>query len=424
MRNKSSRLPHGWRIERVGNLCEVGRGSSPRPIMDSVYFEGGTIPWVKIADATRSGKYLYETKEKVNDYGASFSRLLLKGSLIVAASGTLGYTQILGVDGCIHDGWLYLTGFKKLDKDFMYYYLQSRKDHFYTIAYGAAIQNINTTVLREMEIALPPLHVQRKIGGILSAYDDLIENNFRRIEILEEMVQAIYREWFVHFRFPGHEKVKIVDSSLGKIPDGWAVVSIKDVYDTRSGGTPSRKNNEYYVGGTINWVKTKELNERFIWDTEEKITELGLKQSSAKVLPPKTVLMAMYGANIGQLGILGNQASTNQACCAFLTHGNRYGYVYLYLFLRDHRDSIVNLRQGAAQQNVSQEILRDLPIVKPPVELVGQFTEVVEPFFDLIEALQRENANLRTSRDLLLPKLISGEVEVTDLNIGGGNAFT
>jgi type I restriction enzyme S subunit len=110
-------IPEGWEVKPIGDVAEVGRGSSPRPIADQKYFEGGTIPWIKIADATKSGKYLYETKQKVNEYGASFSRLLPKGSLIIAASGTLGYTQLLGVDGCIHDGWLYLINFNGIEKN-------------------------------------------------------------------------------------------------------------------------------------------------------------------------------------------------------------------------------------------------------------------------------------------------------------------
>lgn len=105
-------LPRSWKRTQIGSICDVVRGSSPRPIADQRYFEGGTIPWIKIADATKSGRYLYDSREKVNEFGASFSRLLRKGSLIVAASGTLGYTQMLGVSGCIHDGWLYLSGFR------------------------------------------------------------------------------------------------------------------------------------------------------------------------------------------------------------------------------------------------------------------------------------------------------------------------
>ena len=95
-----------WHKVKLGDLAKISRGSSPRPIADRRYFDGGAIPWIKIADATKSGKYLYKTKEHVNEFGASFSRILPKGSLIVAASGTLGYTQILGVSGCVHDGWM------------------------------------------------------------------------------------------------------------------------------------------------------------------------------------------------------------------------------------------------------------------------------------------------------------------------------
>ena len=362
--------------------------------------------------------------------------LLQKDDLLIVLTDLKQDAPILGSPAFVPESGKFLHNQRlgkiiDLDTDrlncrFLYYLLNSHhvRAQIRATATGATVRHTAPERIYSVEVLVPNVLTQHKIATILSAYDDLIENNTRRIEVLDKMAQAIYREWFVHLRFPGHEKVKMVDSSLGKIPDGWAVVSIKDMYNTRSGGTPSRKNKEYYVGGTINWVKTKELDDRFIWDTEEKITALGLKRSSAKVLPPKTVLVAMYGANIGQLGILGNQASTNQACCAFLTRDNRYGYVYLYLLLRDRRDSIINLRLGAAQQNVSQEILRDLPIVKPPVELVEQFTELVESLFDLMEALQRKTANLRTSRDLLLPKLISGEVDVTDLGIGGGNAFT
>ncbi len=117
-------------------------------------------------------------------------------------------------------------------------------------------QRADLKVVREIEILAPPPPTQRKIAAILSAYDDLIENNTRRIQILEQMAQAIYREWFVHFRFPGHEDVRMVESELGLIPEGWEVIHIKDLYRTSSGGTPSRKVDNYF-GGSINWVKLR-----------------------------------------------------------------------------------------------------------------------------------------------------------------------
>ncbi len=285
---------------------------------------------------------------------------------------------------------------------------------------GTNIANLNQTILNNLEVPCPPLALQRKIASILSAYDDLIENNTRRIAILEEMAQAIYREWFVNFRFPGHENVKLVDSPLGQIPEGWDVVTLKEMYPTSSGGTPSRKKDEYYNGGTINWVKTKELKDRFLWDTEEKITELGLQKSSAKVYPQHTVIMAMYGATIGQLGILGANASTNQACCAFRVHDSEYGYPFIFSYLLYNRTDVIGLRSGAAQQNVSQDVIREIEIARPPVGLVDQFDAVATPTLELMFNLQKANHNLRATSDLLLPKLISGKLDVEDLDIDVG----
>ena len=173
-------IPEGWEVVKIGDVAEVGRGSSPRPIADQKYFEGGTIPWIKIADATKSGKYLYETKQKVNEYGASFSRLLPKDSLIIAASGTLGYTQLLGVDGCIHDGWLYLINFKGIEKEYLYYLFREQQQFFYNAAYGAAIQNVNTMILREMKIILPPSQIQKYFKDIISNSDNLLDNLGRK----------------------------------------------------------------------------------------------------------------------------------------------------------------------------------------------------------------------------------------------------
>lgn len=173
-------IPEGWEVVKIGDVAEVGRGSSPRPIKDSKYFENGKIPWIKIADATKSGKYLYETNQKVNEYGASFSRLLPKGSLILAASGTLGYTQLLGVEGCIHDGWLYLDKFKRVDKHFLYFLFKDQETFFYNSAYGAAIQNINTTILREMKFILPSDNIQNKFIKFIENNDKLIDNLARK----------------------------------------------------------------------------------------------------------------------------------------------------------------------------------------------------------------------------------------------------
>jgi type I restriction enzyme S subunit len=279
---------------------------------------------------------------------------------------------------------------------------------------GVAQQHFNIGAAREMEISLPPISTQRRAADLLSAYDDLMENNSHRIKILEEMALMIYREWFVNFRFPGYEKVKMVESEIGLIPGGWKVVELAALYKTGSGGTPSRKVEEYF-GGSIPWVKTRELSDGFIIDTEEKITESGLKYSSAKLFPRRTVLMAMYGATIGKLGMLTSAATCNQACCAMSENVEPFGAEYLFLTLKHKRDDIIGLRMGAAQQNISQEVIRSIRILRPREEAISSFNQLAGAIFDELRVLTQKNINLRKTRDLLLPKLISGEISAEHL---------
>ena len=281
---------------------------------------------------------------------------------------------------------------------------------------GAAQPKLSQGNLRLIEIPLPPLPIQRRIAGILSAYDELIENSQRRIKILESMARALYREWFVHFRFPGHESVPRVPSPLGEIPQGWEVRPFGEIYNTSSGGTPSRKRPEYFDGGSIDWVKSQELLDKFILSTEERITPDAIANSSAKVFPPNTVLVALYGATIGMLAIISGEAATNQACCAVLPKSSAYGREFAFLTLLTNRERIIGLRLGAAQQNISQVLLRNFECIKPPTKIATQFAEHVSPLFDGILNLQRQIQNLRRTRDLLLPRLLSGQIDVEALD--------
>jgi type I restriction enzyme S subunit len=293
---------------------------------------------------------------------------------------------------------------KLLDAKFLCYVINSPwgKSQVLGRLVGSAQQVFNTQTAADLEIPAPPLPTQRKIAGILSAYDDLIENNLRRIKILEQMAQSLYREWFVHFRFPGHESATFKDSQLGRIPEGWEVRKLETLYRTSSGGTPSRKNLEYYEEGTIDWVKTGELKDCFVLSSEEKITAQALSKSSAKLFPANTVLIALYGATIGQLGILSREAATNQACCAILEVGQPFGRAFAYLTLLLRRNDIIGLRLGAAQQNISQAVLRDFEVICPPAPLLDAFNQRSEPMFDLLLNLQSRNHTLRRTRDLLL----------------------
>lgn len=232
----------------------------------------------------------------------------------------------------------------------------------------------------------------------MGKYDALIENCEQQISTLETTAKEIYREWFVRGRCP-----------LGN--EGWETVKIGDLYDTSSGGTPSREKEEYY-GGNINWVKTGELNDTFIFETEEKITEEGLKNSSAKLFKPYSVLIGMYGATVGQLGILSCYAASNQACCAILPKDEIFSYLYVFLHLQAYREHLILLSMGAAQQNISQDEIKKYFILKPTKEVMEHFNKLVLPIFQKIENLQQQIQTLRKTRDALLPRLMSGQLRV------------
>ena len=181
-----SGLPVGWEKKKIEDVIEVGRGSSPRPISNQKYFEGGTIPWLKIADATSSHIYIYETKLYVNDFGASFSRKLPKGSIVVAASGTLGFPMILGVEACIHDGWLYFKGIDDKLKEYFYFSFIGLKSYFESISYGAAIQNINTGIVRQSPFIVPSEDISIKFKTFASKVFESISNLQNQNQHLKE----------------------------------------------------------------------------------------------------------------------------------------------------------------------------------------------------------------------------------------------
>lgn len=272
----------------------------------------------------------------------------------------------------------------------------------------AAQPGLSVTKLARLRIEMPPKWYQDKVAGILYAYDNLIEVNNKRIKVLEQMAENLYKEWFVRFRFPGHETAEFENG----LPRGWRRGRISEFYTTSSGGTPSREHDEYYDGGTIPWIKTGELQDCLLIDTEEKITEVAVKKSSAKFFPKDSVLMAMYGVNIGMLAYSTMDATCNQACCVFRDKGSINTKHYLFQCLKSIRDYLLLISFGAAQQNLSQDIIKRVRIVMPDEETVIRFEQKIEPLYNETEHLLKANACLIRQRDLLLPRLMSGKLEV------------
>lgn len=298
------------------------------------------------------------------------------------------------------------------DKNYLYYLLntESFKYSICNRAYGAANQaNVSPSDIENIKWNFPPLRTQQKIASILSAYDNLIQNYKKQIEALQTAASELYKEWFVRFRFPGYQTTNFENG----IPEGWKVERIGALYDSTSGGTPSREHEEYFQNGTYPWIKTGELKDSPILETEESITDEAIKHSSAKLFEKDSLIIAMYGATIGQLGINKMKAACNQACCVLRPKKDKaFGIYYLFHFFKENREFIIGLGNGAAQQNLSQVLINKLKIVNPNKEILEIFEKKESLFFEKIYHLQKQITNLTQQRDLLLPRLMSGKLEV------------
>lgn len=298
-----------------------------------------------------------------------------------------------------------------VDSGFLFYTMLSRD--FYAkadaVAIGAAQRTVSLGSLRNIKIDVPSLESQKHIADILSAYDDLIENNQKQIKLLEEAAQRLYKEWFVDLRFPGHENTKIVDG----VPEGWRVASIADICDTVGGGTPSTKIQSYYERGDILWVTPTDITRNFslaLLDTEKKITPEGLKNSSAKMLPAETILMTSR-ASVGFFGMCKYEVCTNQGFISCIPKRENL-QMYLLFNLKSRVEEIRQKAGGSTYLEISKTVFRELKIILPKDEVLAEYQKNVHDIFDEIYCRTEMIKSLVDMRNRVLPKLMSGEVEV------------
>jgi len=247
------------------------------------------------------------------------------------------------------------TGFSVIETNqklacpkFIYYFLSSDETveilDVIAEASTSAYPSLKTLDIENLDISLPPLEEQKAIAEVLSSLDDKIDLLHRQNQTLESLAQTLFRQWFIE---EGKEE--------------WEEKALGDVIETTSGGTPSRSKMEYYDNGNIYWVKSKELSGSYILATEEKITEIALKSSSAKLLPKNSVLIAMYGATVGEYAIIEKEMTCNQAICA-LKPNDDYPYTFLFMYIKNYKDEMINMADGSAQQNISHQLIKTLPI--------------------------------------------------------------
>ena len=345
-----------------------------------------------------------------------------EGDLILAREAPVGNVGLVppGVNVCLGQRTVLLRpDERKVVPSYLNYLLisDSVQVRMKNASNGATVAHLNMKDIRGLRLSeLPPLPTQRRIASILSAYDDLIENNTKRIEILEEMARSLYREWFVHFRFPGHEKVKLVDSELGKIPEGWEVTVVSGWGPVITGKTPPKKEPELF-GSEMPFLKLPDMHGQvFAIRTEEGLSSAGAATQRNKTVPANAICVSCIGT-AGIVNITSEPTQTNQQINTLIPSWH-FAREYLFFFFKDQKEQLEQLgSNGATMTNVNKGKFGGMKLVSPAQKLLKEYHARSAPMLDLVCALQKKNEVLRQTRDLLLPKLISGEIDVDALDL-------
>jgi len=375
-----------WCCKKLNELGFVGRGKSRhRPRNDATLY-GGSYPFIQTGDVKTADLYLSEFTQTYNEKGLAQSKLWEPETLCITIAANIAETAILKIKTCFPDS---IVGFiadpEKTDVRFIKYYIDTIKLSMQNISRGTTQDNLSVDKLLLFDFMVPPLETQRKIASTLSAYDDLIENNTRRIKILEEMARMIYREWFVNFRFPEHEQMKMVDSPLGPIPEGWKVGKLQDYIELCYGKAlkaEDRKDGPFPVYG-----------------------------SSGVVGFHSEHLVASPGIIVGRKGNVGSVRWTDEPFFPIDTvYYVKTDVSLYYVFYNLQQQNFIN--NDAAVPGLNRNQAYALPFLVPSESQLKAFDEFIRPVFKAVRSLTKKNQNLRQTRDLLLPKLISGDLSL------------
>lgn len=396
-----------WKTYKLGDCVNFVSGGTPSK-KNPEYWDGN-IPWVSCKDMKKA--YLYDSQDHITEKGAANgTRFVSPETILIVVRGMiLGQhfpVAIAKRKMAFNQDLKALQCAPNVDPKFLFHWLRGKSYEILGIVDEAAhgTKRLQTDRLQNFPLHLPPLPIQRKIAGILSAYDDLIENNTRRIEILEEMARSIYREWFVKFRFPGHEQVQMVDSDLGLIPEGWEVKKIGEVslnFDNKRKPLSSLQRAKipgkypYYGAAKIfDYINNYIFEGRYLLVAEDGSVITKDRRPVLQLVDEK------FWVNNHTHVIQGKEPiSTN----------------YLYLFMSDL--DISGYITGAAQPKINQTNLNRIPIIVPRQIVLKQFNAIIDSLLIQVKNLKLKNDNLRKTRDLLLPRLISGEIDVENLDI-------
>lgn len=337
------------------------------------------------------------------------------GDLLLTTRGTYGVPYVYKENDCFYFADGNITWFKDFDESlnskYLYYWFQSYEGYqkVDAIAKGTAQKAVPITTLKQLELYTPIIDLQNKIVNILSAYDSLIENNQKQIKLLEEAVQRLYKEWFIDLRFPGDENVEIVDG----VPEGWDINRADHYFKITIGKTPSRAEKQWFAnsGEGTPWISISDMGEAgaFAFYSKEDLTAEAIVRHNMKVVPKGSILVS-FKLTVGRVAITGIDMCTNEAIAHFYID-NDLDRAYTYCYLKNFEyDSLGNT--SSISKAINSKIIKSMSFIMPSRDILEQFSMIVQPILNQIELKQKMIFRLTEARDRLLPKIMSGKIEV------------
>ena len=395
-----------WKKVRLDEMGTVSRGRSKhRPRNDSSLFNG-EYPFIQTADVKNANLYITEFSQTYNEKGLAQSKLWNKGTLCITIAANIADTAILGIDACFPDSIMgFIPNTEISDVKYVKYCFDILQKECQSISVGAAQDNLSWEKLSRIKFSCPPLETQKKITSILSAYDDLIENNRKQIKLLEEAAQRLYKEWFVDLRFPGYENVAIVDG----VPEGWSYERIDSFVELQNGF--AFKSDSFDNNGNYKIITIKNVQDgSFDSNNVNKINKIPSKMPQWCKLEIEDILLSLTG-NVGRVCLVtSNNCLLNQRVAKLKS---KYpAFTYTLFRSKDMFVMMKNLANGAAQQNLSPIRTGEQKILKATEEIINKFNAIANCYVDKIVMFHKQIEILQQARDKLLPRLMSGEMEV------------
>lgn len=396
-----------WELKSLDEIGFIGRGKSRHRPRNAEHLYGGEYPFVQTGDIKAANFKIHEFSQTYNEAGLAQSKLWKEGTLCITIAANIADTAILGIDACFPDSIIGFIPYEdKSDVRFVKYFFDVFQAMMKSIAVGAAQDNLSLEKLLTFKIPTPPLPTQRKIASILSAYDNLIENNLKRIKLLEDKAFLKFKSEFDFFK---------PSNGINKIPEGWFVKRADEIFKINIGKTPPREQSEWFndEDSKVKWVSIKDINNStvFSFETSETVTEMAVSKFNMNIAKANTVLLS-FKLTVGKVAITTEDMTTNEAIAHFNIEDesqmcSEYIYFYLKNFPYDSLGSTSSI--GTA---INSKVVKAMPVLLPPKKVINGYREEVGNDFKLILNLLKQNIQLREARDILLPRLMNGQIEV------------